>query len=372
MRSPSNNATGLGALALAATLLIAACSSGSDARTKGADPTSASSHIKIALLLPESKTTRYETKDKPLFEKHLKAICPSCEVLYGNADQSSAKQQQQAEAAITNGAKVLVLDPVDGAAAAVIVRRANAAGVKVLDHERLIPNAKVAWYVSYDNLSVGKLQAKALADQLKAAGKPGGTIVMINGSPTDNNAKLFKQGAHSVFDNTGLKIGAEYDTQDWSPDKAQQEMQQSITKLGKGSIDGVYAANDGTAGGAIAAMKQAGMSPLPPLTGQDAEVAAIQRVIAGEQFMTIYKAIEPEVKLAAEVAYALARGKPIPTGTTNRTVTNGAEQIPSQIFTPTVITVANVKTVFDDGFVTYAQICTSEYRTACQKAGITG
>jgi len=358
-----------GTALVVASLLAAGCSSGATASKQGEHGSSGAS--KIALLLPESKTTRYEAHDRPLFAHELSKVCPSCKLLYSNADQDSAKQQQQAEAAITNGARVLVLDPVDGEAAAAIVNKANSAGVKVLDYERLIPNAKVDWYVSYDNLTVGKMQATALVQKMTSAGKPNGTIIMINGSPADNNARLFKQGAHSVLDASGLKIGAEYDTPDWSPDAAQQEVQQAITRIGAGKIDGVYAANDGTAGGAIAAMKQAGMSPLPPLTGQDAEIAAIQRILAGQQFMTIYKAIAPEATLSADVAYALAQGKPVPANAFNQTVANGGADVPSMIYKPTVVTVDNARsTVFADSFVTYAQVCTAQYAAACAKAGI--
>jgi D-xylose transport system substrate-binding protein len=363
-------ATTLAVAALAAlTLTLTACSSGVDA---GGGITS-SSHPKIALLQPESKTTRYEAKDHPLFAARVKQLCADCEVLYSNADQDAAKQQQQAEAALTNGANVLVLDPVDGQAATAIVKRANAAHVPVVDYERLIPDADVAWYVSYDNYTVGRLQAQALVDKMTKASKPNGTIVMVNGSPTDHNAVLFKQGAHSVLDTSGLKIGAEYDTPDWSPDQAQQEMQQAITRLGKDNINGVYAANDGTAGGAIAALRQAGIDPLPPITGQDAEIAAIQRILAGQQFMTIYKAIDPEAKLSADVAVALGQGKSIPSNAVNQQVDNGTKKVPSMIYTPVVVTTDNVKsTVFADGFVTYPQVCTQDYRQACQQAGITG
>ena len=145
---------------------------------------------------------------------------------------------------------------------------------------------------------------------MTADGNASGTIVMINGAPTDSNAKLFKAGAHSVFDKSTLKIGAEYDTPDWSPDKAQSEMDQAITKLGKTGFQGVYAANDGTAGGAIASMKAAGIDPSTrPTTGQDAELAAIQRIIAGEQYMTIYKAIKPEAEIAATLAVNIVKAE---------------------------------------------------------------
>ena len=174
-----------------------------------------------------------------------------------------------------------MLDPVDFASAGPMVAAAKAAGVPVISYDRLITNADIDYYISFDNEKVGKLQGQALLDALEANGDSGGTIVMINGAPTDNNAKLFKDGAHSVLDGK-VKIGAEYDTPDWSPDKAQTEMDQAITKLGKNGFVGVYAANDGTAGGAIAAMKGAGIDPKTrPTTGQDAELAAIQRILVG-------------------------------------------------------------------------------------------
>jgi D-xylose transport system substrate-binding protein len=151
-------------------------------------------------------------------------------------------------------------------------------------------------------VQVGKLQAQSLVDKLKKDGK-NGSLVMINGSPTDNNAKLFKQGAHSVLDSSGLKIGKQYDTPDWSPDQAQTEMEQAITALGTNGFQGVYAANDGTAGGAIAAMRSQGINPSTrPVTGQDAELAAVQRILTGQQYMTVYKAIKPEAGQAAELA----------------------------------------------------------------------
>jgi D-xylose transport system substrate-binding protein len=326
---------------------------------------------KVALLLPESKTSRYESHDRPHFERKLKEICADCEVIYSNADQDASKQQNQAEAALTNGAKVLVLDPVDSASAAAIVARARQSKIPVISYDRLITQADVDYYVSFDNEKVGKLQGQALADKLKADNKTG-TIVVINGSPTDNNAKLFKAGAHSILDGSGLKLGAEYDTPDWSPDKAQQEMEQAITQLGKDKIIGVYAANDGTAGGAIAAMKAAGVKPLPPVTGQDAELAAIQRIVAGEQFMTVYKAIKAEAEAAAELAAALVKGGQPPAGKVNGKVNNGQKDVESILLTPVAVTKDNVKTtVVADGFWTAAQICEGSFKDACAQAQLT-
>src|SRR5215212_1933935 len=246
----------------------------------------------IALLLPESKTARYESQDRPHFERKVKELCDDCPIIYSNADQDAAKQQQQAEAAITKGAKVLVLDPVDAASAGAIVNRAKQAQIPVVSYDRLITDADIDYYISFDNEQVGKLQGDSLVKKLKDDGAKG-SIIMINGAPTDNNAKLFKEGAHGVIDSSGFKVAKEYDTPDWSPDKAQQEMEQAITAIGKGGFVGVYAANDGTAGGAIAAMKGNGIDPKTiPTTGQDAELAAIQRILVGEQYMTVYKAIK--------------------------------------------------------------------------------
>jgi D-xylose transport system substrate-binding protein len=327
---------------------------------------------KIALLLPESKTARYESQDRPNFERKLKEICPDCQEIYSNADQDASKQQQQAEAALTQGAKVLVLDPVDAASAAAIVTRASQQRVPVISYDRLISNSKVAYYISYDNAKVGKLQATSLVDKLKKDGKRG-SIVMINGAPTDNNAKLFKEGAHSVIDSSGFKVGKEYDTPDWSPDKAQSEMEQAITALGKNGFVGVYAANDGNAGGAIAAMKSNGVDPSKlPITGQDAELAGIQRIVAGQQYMTIYKAIKPEAEAAATLAVALLQGKPAPSGLVNTKTANGsAGDVPSVIMDPVPVTVDNINdTIIKDKFWTAAQICTGQYAAGCKSAGI--
>lgn len=326
----------------------------------------------VALLLPESKTARYESQDRPNFEKELNKLCPDCDLIYSNADQDAAKQQQQAEAAITKGAKVLVLDPVDAASAGSIVNRAQQSDIPVISYDRLITDADVDYYISFDNEQVGKLQGESLVKKLEADGNGDGTIVMINGAPTDNNAKLFKQGATSVFESSDLKIGKEYDTPDWSPDKAQQEMEQATTALGKNGFVGVYAANDGTAGGAIAAMKSAGVNPKQrPTTGQDAELAAIQRILAGEQYMTVYKAIKPEAQQAAELAVALVRGEDPPSGLVNDEIDNGQKMVPSVLLTPVAVTKDNIdSTIIKDGFWTPQQICTAQYRSACQEAGI--
>jgi D-xylose transport system substrate-binding protein len=324
----------------------------------------------IALLLPETKTTRYEEQDKPRFEAKVKELCPSCKLIYQNANQDAARQQQQAEAAITNGAKVIVLDAVDAKAAVATVNRAKQSNIPVIAYDRLISGAPINYYVSFDNVRVGEMQAQALVDKLGDA--DGKQIVMLNGSPTDPSSGDYKKGAHSVLDGSGVKIAREYDTPDWSPDKAQQETEQAITAIGKDKIAGVYSANDGMIGGAIAAMKSAGMDPKSiPTTGQDSEVAAIQRILTGEQYMTIYLAIKKQAESAAELAVDLVQGKQPPASLVNDKVDNGAGDVPTVLLDPTAVTKENIKdTIIADDFHPASEICTGQYASACTEAGI--
>ena len=357
--------------ALVGAMALAACgdddNSSSDSGSSGSSGGGKSGSI--ALLLPESKTARYESQDRPNFEAKAKELCPDCEIIYSNADQDAAKQQQQAEAAITKGAKVLVLDPVDAASAGAIVNRAKQAQIPVISYDRLITDADIDYYISFDNEQVGKLQGESLVKKLTDDGAKG-SIIMINGAPTDNNAKLFKEGAHSVIDSSDYKVAKEYDTPDWSPDKAQQEMEQAITAVGKDGFVGVYAANDGTGGGAIAAMKGNGIDPKTrPTTGQDAELAAIQRILIDEQYMTVYKAIKAEAESAAELATALAMGKTPPAA--DDKIDNGTKQVPSILLTPVAVTKDNINdTIIKDKFWTVDEICTAKYAAGCKAAGI--
>src|SRR3954449_11384699 len=324
----------------------------------------------IALLLPETKTTRYEEQDKPRFEAKVKELCPSCKLIYQNANQDAARQQQQAEAAITNGAKVLVLDAVDAKAATATVNRAKQSNIPVIAYDRLISGAPISYYVSFDNVRVAKLQAQALVDKLGNA--DGKQIVMLNGSPTDPSSGDYKKGAHQVLDSSGVKIAREYDTPDWSPDKAQQETEQAITAIGKDKISGVYSANDGMIGGAIAAMKSAGMDPKTiPTTGQDSEIAGIQRILTGEQYMTIYLAIKKQAESAAQLAVDLIQGKQPDSSLVNAKVNNGAADIPSVMLDPTPVMKDNIKdTIIADNFHSASDICTGDFAKACADAGI--
>jgi len=359
--------TRMGVVLAAVALLATACATTEKKGTSGGG----GGAKKIALFLPESKTTRYEEQDKPNFEAKVKELCADCEVLYSNAEQDAAKQQQQAEAAITNGAKVLVLDAVDVQSAASIVARAKQSQIPVISYGRLVAKADLDYYVSIDPYKVGQQQGKALLDALKGKASP--KVVMINGSPTDSNAPPYKKGAHSVLDPAGVKVGKEFDTPDWSPDKAQREMEQAITALGKTGFDGVYVANDGMASGAIAAMKGANIDPASrPVTGQDAEVAGIQRILDGEQLMTVYQPIKKIASTAAELAVDLVDGKRSEADKlATAKVDNGQEDVPSVLLDTVVVTKDNIKdTVIADGFLKAAQICGGSHLKACQAAGI--
>ncbi|MFI5954329.1 sugar ABC transporter substrate-binding protein [Cryptosporangium sp. NPDC051539] len=347
--------------AVLALLLVSACSNGSSSSGDSGEKT-------IALFLPESKTTRYEAFDRPLFEAKVKSLCGDCKVIYSNADQDAAKQQQQVEAALTQGADALVLDAVDASAVAPLVNQAKQKDVPVVAYDRLISGITYEYYVSFNNVRVGEMQGQALLDALGKAGTTAkGQIVMINGAPTDPSSADYKKGAHNVLDGK-VKVGREFDTPDWSPDKAQQEMEQSITALGRDQIVGVLSANDGMAGGAIAAMKRAGYSALPPITGQDAELAAVQRILTGEQYMTIYLDIRSEAEKAAELAVALVRGQK-PDAPTQ--ADNGSGKVPAFLLDPIAVTADKVKdTIVKDGFYKPAEICTAEVKAACTREGI--
>jgi D-xylose transport system substrate-binding protein len=351
---------GLGALLVLA-LVVAGCGGSSD-----------SGGTKIALLLPENETPRYETNDRPGFEDSIDELCDDCEVIYSNAGGDAQKQQSQAEAALTQGAEVLVVDPMDSKSAAAIAEKAKAQGVPVLSYDRLIENGEVDAYVSFDNEKVGELQAETLAKKLKEDGSASGPIIMINGDPADPNAALFKAGAHKGFDAAGVTVAKEYDTPGWSAENAQREAQQAITALGDDGFAGIYAANDDTGGGAIAALKGAGLNPEDvPVTGQDATVAGLQRILAGQQFMTIFKAIGPQAKVSAEIALALAEGKEVPQGKVTEELDNGAGKVPSVLLEPIAVVKDNVKsTVIAEDFVTADELCTGAYAKACKEAGI--
>ncbi|MEV7286143.1 substrate-binding domain-containing protein [Streptomyces sp. NPDC093252] len=352
---------------------LAACGSAEEADGGSSDSSSSAAakgdDIKVGLLLPENKTARYEKFDRPLIEKKIKELTNNkAEIQYNNARQDANLQAQQVDTMITNKVDVLILDAVDAKAIKNSVQKAVDAGIEVVAYDRLA-EGPISAYTSFDNVEVGKTQGEALLAEL--GDKAGdGEIVMMNGSVTDPNAAMFKEGAHSVLDGK-VKVGKEYDTKEWSPDNANANMEAAISAIGKDNIVGVYSANDGMAGGIITALKAAGIDV--PVTGQDAELAAVQRIVAGEQFMSVYKPYAPEADAAAEMAVALAKGEDLTAIAKDKVSSDSATDVPSVLVPVTSLTQENINdTVIKDGVYTAAEICTDKYKAACDAAGIGG
>jgi D-xylose transport system substrate-binding protein len=292
-------------------------------------------------------------------------LCPDCTVLYQNATADASLQQQQFNSAITQGAKVIVLDPVDSTAAASLVQMAQSQDIKVIAYDRPIPSHPADYYVSFDNEGIGKAIAQSLVDHLKAEGvaTDAGGLLQINGSPTDAAAGLIRDGVHAALAESGYTTLAEFDTPEWAPPKAQEWTGGQITRFGE-QIVGVVAANDGTGGGAIAAFKAAGVDPVPPVTGNDATLAALQLIIAGDQYNTISKPSEIVAAAAANVAVQFLKGEEPKAEMT-------LYDTPSQLFVPAVVTAENLKAeIVDKGINTAAELCTGRYAEGCKALGI--
>lgn len=319
---------------------------------------------RIALLLPD---TTVSNKVKAYFEANIQQVCANCSVLY-SAAKTDAEQQAQATTAISGGASAIVLEPLHDATAAAIVTQAKAANIPVVSYDRLVLNAPdLSYYVSFDHAAVGGLLATSLLTAMGTKTNP--TVVEINGEPSDPNTKSFKESALAVLKDK-VKLGAQYDTPGGVPATARARMAVALASLNY-KVDGVLAGNDVLAGAAIGAMRGR-VRPWPPVAGQGAELTAIQRIVAGEQAMTLYSSTKAEAEAAAQVAYDLAFGITVPPSMGNgKTVNNGAGDIPAVLLTPVVVTKVNIEsTVVADGFWTPDQICSSQFVSACAAVGI--
>jgi D-xylose transport system substrate-binding protein len=376
MQTRFNRTVAVAAALSALTLGLAAC--GSDDNDNSSAGASTSSSLaaakagKVAVLLPDTKSSvRWETADRPLLEAAFKAAGVPVEIQNAQGDKST--QQQQAEQAITNGAKIILLTNLDSGSGAAIETQAAAKGVKVIDYDRLTLKGKADYYVSFDNVKVGQLQGQGLADCLSASGVAKPRIAELNGSPDDNNATLFAQGYNSVLDpmykdGKATKV-ADQSVPDWDNQQALTIYEQMLQKSDN-KIDGVLAANDGLANSVVSAMKSRKLKPVP-VTGQDATVQGLQNILAGDQCMTVYKAIKAEADAASKLAIALAKGTQPPAGLVNGKSDDGVRQVPSALLTPVAVTKDNIKdTVLADGFVKREELCAGKFADACTKAGI--
>ncbi|MDI3098532.1 sugar ABC transporter substrate-binding protein [Streptomyces rochei] len=362
------------AVAVATTAMavsLAACGSAKESGDNNDSSDSAAKKgdaIKVGLLLPENQTARYEKFDKPLIEKKVKELTNGKgEVVYANAKQDATLQAQQVDTMITNKVDVLIVDAVDSKAIAGSITKAEQADIPVVAYDRLA-EGPIDAYTSFDNVTVGKTQGEALLEALGDKAKDG-QIVMMNGSSTDPNAAQFKEGAHSVLDGK-VKVGREYDTKEWKPENANANMEGAISAIGKDKIVGVYSANDGMAGGIITALKAAGISNIP-VTGQDAELAGVQRIITGEQYMSVYKSYPQEAAVAGEMAVALAKGESLDSIAKDKADSATTKGIPSVLVPVVSLTKDNIKeTVIKEGFYTLDEICAGNYKAACDKIGL--
>ncbi|MGC9501150.1 sugar ABC transporter substrate-binding protein [Streptomyces sp. WG7] len=362
------------AVAVAATAMafsLAACGSAAESdENKDSSDSSAKKgdDIKVGLLLPENQNARYEKFDKPLIEKKVKELTNNKgEVVYANAKQDATVQSQQVDTMITNKVDVLIVDAVDSKAIAGSIKKAKDQGIPVVAYDRLA-EGPIDAYTSFDNHTVGKAQGEALLEALGDKAKDG-QIVMMNGASTDPNAAQFKEGAHSVLDGK-VNIGREYDTKEWKPENANSNMQAAISALGKDKIIGVYSANDGMASGVITALKRAGIANIP-VTGQDAELAGVQRIITGEQYMSVYKSYPQEATVAGEMAVALAKGESLDSIAKEKVDSATTKGIPTVLIPVVSLTKDNIKdTVVKEGFYTLDEICAGSYKAACDKIGL--
>lgn len=355
-------ATILGAVALL--VVLAGCGSGGGGTSNA--PVNGKNCTKVGVLLPETNSSpRWEAYDHPLLIQEIKKDLPGVTIDYSNANGDAATQQQQAESDLTKGDCILVVAPHDSGAAAAIVTSAKKQQVPVIAYDRFIFSDDLNYYVSFDGVAVGKLQGQYIADHYQSYVSAGhNNIAFINGSPTDNNATLFANGAHQVLDpliNAGtLKKVYEQFTPNWDPPTGEQEMEAALT-ANSNNIQLVLSANDDLGGAAIQALAAQGLAGKVIVTGQDATVAGIQRILEGTQSMTVYKPIIKEADATAQLIAALSKGTSVSSLTNGATIKNpqGNASIPSVLETPESVDKSNIaSTVIADGYVTKDQVCT--------------
>jgi D-xylose transport system substrate-binding protein len=366
-------------VAITALASVTAACGGSDSTTTSATDTAATptdtgtapaAGGTIGFILPDSKSSiRWESFDRPMVEAALKAAGYTADIQ--NAEGDKTKMATIADQMITSGVKVLMIVNLDSPSAAAIETKADAAGIPTIDYDRLTLGGSAKAYISFDNEAVGVLQGEGLVKCLADKGVAKPRFVELNGSPTDNNATLFKKGYDSVLDpkvaNDGWVKVDDQSVPDWDNQKGGQIFEQMLTKA-NGKIDGVLAANDGLGGAAIAQLKKNNLQI--PVTGQDATPAGLQAILAGDQCMTVYKAVKVQAQAAADAAVALATGgTPATDGKTVRDDTGGRD-VPAVLATPVAIYKDNVKDVIADGFVKKEDVCTADLAQACTDAGI--
>jgi D-xylose transport system substrate-binding protein len=369
----------VGALAVAAagSLALTACSSSSSGGTTsssstgaagGSSSAAAAGGAQVGVILPDTQSSaRWESFDKPYLQQAFDTAGVKADIQ--NALGDTQKMGTIADAMIQEHVKVLIITNLDSASGAAIETKAKAAGIKTIDYDRLTLGGSADYYVSFDNTEVGKLQGSTLIQCI--GNKPAARIIEINGSPTDNNATLFKQGYDSQLDPkyaAGWKKVGDQSVPKWDNAQAGTIFEQLLTAAGN-KVDGVLVANDGMAQSVITVLKKNGLKV--PVTGQDATPDGLRSVLVGDQCMTVYKAVKAEANGAAAAAVALIKGTTVDTGGKTTKDTQAGRDVPSVLLVPVAITADKVKDVVADGFVKAADICTTaEAKTACTKYGV--
>ncbi|MBL7500318.1 substrate-binding domain-containing protein [Frankia sp. CNm7] len=357
------------AIAATAAFGLAACGDDDDGGN-GAAGGSGGGTGKIGVILPDTKSSdRWATADQPLLEAAFKAAGVEYDIQ--NAQGDATQMQTIADQMITSGVTVLLITNLDSGSGKAIQDKAKAQGVATIDYDRLTLGGSAQYYVSFDNVAVGRLQGEGLVKCLEASGAQKPIVAELNGAPTDNNASLFKEGYDSVLDpkyadGTFVK-GPDQSVPKWDNQEAGTIFEQMLTQ--EPNIGGVLAANDGLGGAAIAILAKNGLNGKVPVTGQDATTSALQNILAGDQCMTVYKAVQKEAEAAAKLAIALAKGEPAE-APDKVNDPEGKRDVPSVLLEPVAITKDNVKDVIDDGYVTRAEVCTGKYEALCASAGI--
>ncbi|AVV41473.1 substrate-binding domain-containing protein [Streptomyces sp. ID05-04B] len=356
-------------IASAMSLSLAGCGMlGASEETGDATPTR-SNAITVGVLMPEETNTRYAEFDYPIIKKKVAALTANQgRTDYANAASDEKTQDRQMQKMIDDKVDIILLDAVDAKAIAPMVKKAKEAKIPVIAYDRLA-EGPIDAYVSFDNELVGEVQGRSLVEAIPNA-NVSDKIVMVNGSPADPNAGQFKAGALSEISGR-VTIAKSYDTDKWSPEVAQASMTKAIAAIGKSDIAGVYSANDAMAGGIIKALEAAGVkdTDLPPITGQDAELPAVQRIISGEQFMSVYKPYPAMAEAAAEAAVAKVQGRDLQfEALTRDTVDSPTDKaIPAKLVTVVALTKKNIQqTVIADGIYKASDICTAKYKSACE------
>ena len=373
----------------AAGLLVAACGGSSgggssssaapapDSSSAAPAPESSSAEpapttAKVGVILPDAASSaRWETADRPFLEQAFNAAGVEYDIQNANGDK--AKFATIADQMLNSGVQVLMLVNLDSPSAAAVIKKANDQGVPTIDYDRLTLAGNANYYVSFDNVAVGTKIGEGLVTCMQANGNSSGPVALLNGSPTDNNATLFKEGYETVLKGAGYTIAADQSVPDWDNTKAGTIFEQMYTEVG-GDLIGVAAANDGLGGAAIAVLERNGVAGQVPVTGQDATDEGLQRVLLGTQCMTVYKAVKAEADAAAQLAIDLIQANiPAADALANKTVTDtetGAE-VKSVLLVPVAIFPENVKDVIADGFTTYDRVCTTPaIQEKCAEYGI--